>query len=151
MNYKGFSLLQDGAMLLDQLKQLLVMEYAIRRRALPAIVADIRRDSMSLPTPDAAAELLMMDKIWRGCGFWLRWLFFGNRPCLRRSLVLFRWRLRHGLPAKLLVGVDRQEGDLKGHAWLEIAGEAFREDETRLKDYVVMLEFEQEAVGPGEK
>lgn len=144
MKLKGYDLPQDGLLLLDLLRQLLTIDLAIRRRALPDIVGDIRREANCWPEPDAVTEAMQMDKIWRGCGFWLRWLFFGNRPCLRRSLVLFRWRLRHGLPVKLLVGVDRQQGELKGHAWIEIAGEAFREDETRLKDYVVMLEFERE-------
>lgn len=146
MNLKGYDLPQDGMLLLDLLRQLLVMELAVRRRPLPEIVADIQRETKCRQKPDMAAESLLMDKIWRGCGFWLRWFFFGNRPCLRRSLVIFRWRVQHGLPVKLLVGVDRRQGELMGHAWLEIDGAPFREDALRLKEYVVMLEFAQESV-----
>lgn len=151
MKLKGYDLPQDGMLLLDLLRQLLQLELAIRRRPLPEIVADIRRETNGRPTPDRAAETLMMDKIWRGCGFWLRWLFLGNRPCLRRSLLMFRWRLQHGLPVKLLVGVDRRQGELMGHAWLEIDGAPFREDALRLKEYVVMLEFAQEVVGQSQQ
>lgn len=145
MKLKGYDLPQDGMLLLDLLRQLLAMELAVRRRPLPEIVADIQREAKCRQKPDMAAEALLMDKIWRGCGFWLRWLFLGNRPCLRRSLVIFRWRVQHGLPVKLLVGVDRRQGELMGHAWLEIDGAPFREDALRLKEYVVMLDFAQES------
>ena len=146
MKLKGFDLPQDCLLILDLLRQLVMIELAIRRRPLPEIVADMMRQANRRRIPNDATQKVMMDKLWRGCGFWLRWLFFDDRPCLRRSLVLFRWRLQHGLPVKLFVGVDRLQGELKGHAWIEISGKAFREDETRLKDYVVMLEFEQETV-----
>jgi hypothetical protein len=42
--------------------------------------------------------------------------------CLRRSLTL-QWLLnRRGMPAVLRLGVQREAGALKAHAWLELDG-----------------------------
>jgi hypothetical protein len=54
-------------------------------------------------------------------------LAFRPHTCLPRSLVLARLLARRGLPAKLRLGVRRQEPFL-GHAWVEIEGRAVGED-----------------------
>lgn len=142
MNIKGYAIPQDAPLIVGLLAQLICMEIRIRRQALPDIVMKIRQETKITPAATEDAAGVMMDKLWRGCGFWLRRAFHSERPCLRRSLVLFRWRVRQGLPVRLLVGVDRRGGDLQGHAWIETPRGPYREDGARLQDYVVMLDYE---------
>jgi len=142
MNVRGYEIPQDVPLVLGLLVQLVSMEVRIRRQPLPDIIEKLRGEQKSPQTLDDAESGVMMDKIWRGCGFWQRRLFRTERPCLRRSLVLFRWRLSQGLPVRLLVGVDRKGSDLMGHAWIETPIGPYREDGARLLDYVVMLDYE---------
>jgi hypothetical protein len=43
--------------------------------------------------------------------------------CLQRSLALHYWLLREGLPSKLRIGVRKERGQLKAHAWIELDGQ----------------------------
>lgn len=142
MIVRGFSLPRDIPLLLRLPAELLWLEWRIRHEPLPDIVADIRRSQAKSPAIQEQAALAVMDKLWRGCGFWLRRLQEPERPCLRRSLVLFRWRIHHGLPVRLLIGVDRQPGCLAGHAWIATPQGPYREDAGQLARYTVMLEYE---------
>jgi hypothetical protein len=62
-----------------------------------------------------------------------RWLEIAARhhvvraQCLHRSLVLHRWLRREGLPSELRIGVRKEDGALKAHAWVELGGEVVRE------------------------
>ena len=49
---------------------------------------------------------------------------FHLRPitCLPRSLALRALLRRHGIEADLLIGVRREDGEIKAHAWIEDAG-----------------------------
>jgi hypothetical protein len=40
--------------------------------------------------------------------------------CLPRSLVLWFLLRRQGVSAELRIGVQKREGDLKAHAWVEV-------------------------------
>lgn len=42
--------------------------------------------------------------------------------CLPRSLALRRYLARHGQPSRLGLGLKREHGRLRGHAWVEIDG-----------------------------
>lgn len=42
--------------------------------------------------------------------------------CLHRSLVLHFWLRREGLPSELRIGVRKQDGELRAHAWVELQG-----------------------------
>lgn len=47
----------------------------------------------------------------------------GRVACLPRSLALLAFLGRHGIHAKLRLGVRRGEAGIEGHAWLEHEGE----------------------------
>jgi hypothetical protein len=47
--------------------------------------------------------------------------------CLQRSLVLHRWLRQESLPSKLCIGVRKEDGELKAHAWVELAGTVVHE------------------------
>jgi hypothetical protein len=82
----------------------------------------------------------VMDKMWRGCNFFLYRILRTKKPCLRRTLVMYRWCCRHGVNAHAVVGVYREDKSLKGHSWLLVDGIPYRENEEELKKYTPMLE-----------
>ena len=93
----------------------------------------------SSPLPEEV--MIKMDKLWRACSFWMSRVLRSPRPCLRRSLVLYRWCRLQGVESKVVVGVGKDGDMLKGHAWLFVNGRVYREDPISLaKEYVVMLE-----------
>jgi len=53
--------------------------------------------------------------------------------CLHRSLVLHMWLRRQGLPSRLRFGVWKAEGDLRAHAWVELAGVPVNDDRRALQ------------------
>jgi Transglutaminase-like superfamily len=46
----------------------------------------------------------------------------GDENCLERSLVLYRFLSLAGLDPRLVLGVRRDAGRLRGHAWVTLAG-----------------------------
>lgn len=58
-------------------------------------------------------------------------------PCLPRSLTLFYFAHRAGLPVQLQCGVRRVGGRLQGHAWLSLNGEPFLEKQDPRQSYAV--------------
>lgn len=54
-----------------------------------------------------------------------------SRPCLYRSLLLYKFLREAGLPVRIHFGVNRREagGGLVGHSWLTLDGRPFLERE----------------------
>lgn len=140
--YKGYEVPQDVPLLIGALVQLLYYEMMIHLRPLPKILAGIREMDNEESLPPLPEEVLIkLDKLWRACGFWMTRFLRSQGPCLRRSLVLYRWCRKHGVNSKLVVGVGKDGDMLKGHAWLHVYGHVYREDPVLLsREYVVMLE-----------
>lgn len=59
--------------------------------------------------------------------------------CLPRSLVLYKWCIEKAIPVDLAIGVRKEGGTLKGHAWVSFQGRPFMEDEMEISSYRVML------------
>jgi hypothetical protein len=70
---------------------------------------------------------LTADDLSRGRSY-ARWLDVAARHhlvsahCLHRSLALHYWLRREGLPSSLQIGVRKQGGELRAHAWVELEG-----------------------------
>jgi hypothetical protein len=72
---------------------------------------------------NAVAEALMLRSLVR-----LRRLTLGDRgDCVQGSLVLYRALSRAGADPRLMVGFRRERGRLRGHAWVEVDGQAVAE------------------------
>lgn len=140
--YKGYELPQDVPLITGALCGLLYYEMMIYRRPLPKILADIRGLGGEESSPVLAADIMMkLDKLWRACNFWMMRILRSPRPCLRRGLVMYRWCRKNGLDSQLAVGVGKDGDVLKGHAWLYVNGQVYREDPALLaREYTVMLE-----------
>jgi hypothetical protein len=64
------------------------------------------------------------DKLVNFSSFWLgREAAFFQRSCLKRSLVLYRYLNMQSDRAQFLIGVRKEDGELKGHSWIAIDGE----------------------------
>jgi len=82
--------------------------------------------------------------------FWLgRRTLFLRSWCLRRSLVLYRYLRLQGEPAQIFFGMRKEQGELKGHAWLMIDGKPFMDNED-LNYQVVYSYPEKKGRGEGE-
>jgi hypothetical protein len=74
-----------------------------------------------------------LDKLWRLLSFTQRYVLRDGKPCLRRSLVLYRWSIRRDLPAGIAIGLRRIPDGITGHAWLLLEGAPYRENEAYLR------------------
>jgi len=74
-------------------------------------------------------------------------VFLGKVPfssegnCLPRSLALYYFATRCGLPVKFHCGVRKAGAQLKGHAWLTLDGEPFFENGSPERSYTVTFTF----------
>lgn len=140
--YKGYEIPQDLPLITTALVKLLYYEMMIRFQPLPVILAKIREVNVdNSPALSTERTEIILDKLWRACGFWMSRTLKNPRPCLRRSLVLYSWCRKYGVESKVVIGVDKDGDALKGHAWLMVKGRIYREDPDALaRDYTVMLE-----------
>jgi hypothetical protein len=77
---------------------------------------------LRLPAPP-----LVPDEAFRGVR-----AILGGRPssCLERAFVLQRWHAAHGRPQDVVIGVAKDNGEFRAHAWLAEdleGGAGFRE------------------------
>lgn len=85
-------------------------------------IFDVPRAARSASGPDRRRLTWLTDALLR------RFSFRRRGRCLPRSLLLFRFLRRRGDEAsRLCFGVAKVEGQLRGHAWVEIDGEPFAE------------------------
>ena len=66
----------------------------------------------------------------------------GAPGCLIRSLALRRFLGRHGQAARLALGLRKDDGRLRGHAWVETQGTIVTRDESFVRQF---LSLETEA------
>ncbi len=86
------------------------------------------------------AEQVLIDKIYRAATFYLRHLWRTEKPCLRRTLLLYHWCRRLNIPARMLIGVKKTGDELQSHAWLEINSNPVGDEPEDLKKYTIILE-----------
>jgi hypothetical protein len=90
--------------------------------------------------PASDQDRAVLQKAWRACNFFLNRILRTNKPCLRRTMVLYHWCRKHGVEAKLIVGFYKEGREIKGHSWLLLDGAPFNEDLEELKKYITVLE-----------
>lgn len=54
-------------------------------------------------------------------------LIYGSDFCMKRSLILFYYMRKWGYPVHIHFGVAKENGTLKGHAWVDLAEHPFAE------------------------
>ena len=139
MEYKGYRFPQDIGMLAGIFFLLIWYTLLLRITSIQNILNRITRSGnkqyRSLTDPE-----IMLDKVWKGCNFFLGRIFQTKKPCLRRTLVMYRWCNRYGITANVVIGVYKKETVIYSHGWLLINGTPFKEDLKVLRKFTPILE-----------
>ena len=141
-SYKGFKMPHNLPLLMSVL--FLLLYYTVLLKLFPIQkVINIIAGKSSCPGEKieiTRAEAKVLDKIYRAASFFLKRILRSERPCLRRTLILYRWCCRRGIGSRVIIGVKKSEGTLQSHAWLEIGSLPFKEKPEHLCVYTPMLE-----------
>jgi hypothetical protein len=141
LRVKGFNLFQDWPLLAGIPLQAAYFSVLLNVYSFGDVIAIIDRKARPGSRLDlSSAERAKLDKLYRAVTFYLRKACRSERPCLRRSLILYRWCIRRGIEARIVIGVRKGGGELESHAWLEINGQPFREKQAYLAEYTPILE-----------
>ena len=141
-NHKNYSLPRDLGILTELFSCILLYSLLIRFKPLPRIIRDTAsRYKQSAPRhKNGGDQNLLLNKAWYACNFFLRALGAYDRPCLVRTLALYRFCLRRSIQAEVIIGVNKNTRTLISHSWLLINGVAFKEKPNDLGQYAVILE-----------
>lgn len=69
-----------------------------------------------------------------------------DRFCMKRSILIFHYLRKWGHSARILFGVVKQDGDLQGHAWVELNGRPLAERGHPRSRYTVTYAYPSEPV-----
>ena len=100
-----------------------VLKYIVPVRVLARFMWSPPTESASGESADADARLRSLLFIWQHGG-----RLFVSANCLERSLVLYRLLSKNGSNPRLILGVNRRDAGIAGHAWIEKDGRAFLDD-----------------------
>lgn len=141
LKVRGFVIPEDTAIIVRTLFLCARYVILIKVRSIEAILDGIEKagpgDDFAVITEEE--HLTRMTKIRKAADFFLRRLMGYRTPCLPRSLVLYRWCVEKQIAAEIAIGVRKEYGTLKGHAWISLRGRPFLEDENDISGYRVML------------
>lgn len=76
--------------------------------------------------PASPADRIIHPEDRSRAGRYAHWIEVASRHhivrarCLQQSLVLHQWLRREGLPSELRIGVRKEGGALRAHAWVEL-------------------------------
>ena len=136
--YRGYRFPKDAGLLVGLFFLLAYYSVKIQFIPVPRILRGLpqKKDGRKIATED----MMMLNKMWRGCSFLLKRVFLTDKHCLRRTLVLYRWCRGQGLDARAVIGICKEDGGIKGHSWLLIEGKPFNEEQADLEKFMPMLE-----------
>lgn len=137
MKYKNFQFPGDMQLFGWVFVWLVWYSFLLKIQPAPRILHSIR--CLSAKPSKFCDRYSSLDKIWRIATFILVNICRDSKPCLRRSLVLYRWCRRHRIDGEVAIGVWRGDEGLQGHAWLMIQGDVYRENAGDLEKFTVML------------
>lgn len=83
---------------------------------------------------------------WRRTRDYTRWLETASQHhpsrvrCLHRSVALHRWLRREGLPSELRIGVLKEDGTLRAHAWVELGGKVVNDPPASVMPFTPLVQ-----------
>jgi len=113
----------------------------LRFLSLPQVLGTLEPSPGAKPTLGASLDNMIyyVDR-------WLL-LFPYNRKgnCFPRSVALYRYARRAGIPVRFHCGVRRSGGKLDGHAWLTLDGQPFQELSRQWQQFTVTFSYPSES------
>ena len=109
-------------------------EVVTLRASLPVALRTLALDAclrnLSRATPlRVCDEAEVLTKVGRWTDRLLRQTRVTRAACLIRSLVRYRMLNERGVPARFVMGVRDRDGQMQGHAWVELRGQPVMERE----------------------
>ena len=126
---------------------ILKAEYLLRATSLMNLLKRFgeRPDRSVLPPEDPPSPNGdSLDRLWRYSNFIARILLRSRRPCLLRSLTLYRHCREHGAPASIHFGIKHGDGGLQGHSWVSLQGTPLFETPESLQSYAVIYSYPED-------
>lgn len=115
----------------------------LRTRKLPALLQYFSRpsDGRIGQTVRLEPDSSSLDRVLRYSHTIITRILHSRRPCLLRSLVLYRYCWKHGVPASIHFGVQSGTDKLKGHSWVTLNGSPIGEPKAALRPYVTVYSY----------
>jgi hypothetical protein len=141
MTSRGFEIPGDVPLIVRVFLLVLCYIFLVRFVSIQRILDSLseRRSCRNGNEGDRALQELLLDKAWRASNFFLGRLLKQRDFCLPRTLALCRWCKSAAVDAGMVIGVRKEGGVLKGHAWLLVEGVPYRESGEDLEQYAPML------------
>lgn len=142
IKYKNYDIPSDLPLLTSVFFLIPYYFVLIRISSIPEITAslDRKRPQGQNEKVVGESEEAVLDKICRAANYYLIRLWRSKRPCLKRTLILYRWCCQNGFASRIVVGVKKNEHELLSHAWLELSGKPYRESPQICQEYTPILE-----------
>lgn len=138
-------------LLVWSLLAILKVSLLLRNQMLPAILQDLGRprdrDSGGVAQRRDAADSL--GRVWRYSHVIVTTLLRSRRPCLLRSLVVYRYGRLHGIPVSIHFGVKSGMDGVEGHSWVTLHGSPLCESIEGVRLYVAVYSYPQRASEAG--
>jgi len=115
----------------------------LRTRRLPALLCYLSRPSHSCTGGNArlGCDARSLDRVRRYSHAIITCLLRSRRPCLLRSMVLYRYCWKRGRPVAIHFGVRPGTDGLEGHSWVTLDGTPVGESEEALRPYVAVYSY----------
>ena len=141
--YRGFQFPQDLWILIRVVYLTFFYTLLLNRKSFQQVLERLPQGCQKTNAEHAVdqQDYIMLDKIWRGTSFVLCHILRTDKPCLRRTLVLYHWFCSSNHNIKASVGVCKENNMLRSHAWLIINGVPFRENHAELEKYSPIIEW----------
>ncbi len=115
----------------------------VRTLPLPTLLSHFSRQSSRRSERKALVkpEIRSLDRVRRYSNMIITSLLRSRRPCLLRSLVVYRYSCKHGIPVSIHFGVRSGMDRLEGHSWVTLDGAPLGESEEGLRPYVAVYSY----------
>jgi hypothetical protein len=123
----------------------------LRTISLPALLHRFARPSRSPISQHASlqSDTRRMQAVWRYSHTIVTALLRSQRPCLLRSLVVYRYGCKHGIPVSIHFGVRPGMDGLEGHSWVTLHGTPLCESDEVLRSYTSVYSYPESSQGVG--
>jgi hypothetical protein len=90
----------------------------------------------TVPRPDCERKITYLAR-----RIYLARPFLRRDNCLERSLITYRFLAREGMESRLVLGAQKSDGRIRGHAWVTVDGRPVIDGHEELGRFTPLAEF----------